>query len=82
MWLCQQASSTEAAADDHRRQRLAEILTNCGLPLTERSLETRALRNAKPVEGTVMILTGEDRMLWVKQEAVIGEGPLTMLLAI
>ena len=68
--------------DGLTRQQLAEILTNCRLPVTERSLEARALRNAKPVEGTVTILTGEDRVLWAKLEAVIGEGPLTMLLAI
>jgi hypothetical protein len=66
----------------HTRQQLAEILTDCGLPVTERSLEARALRNAKPLEGAVMILTGEDRMLWTKLAAVIGEGPLTRLLAI
>jgi hypothetical protein len=68
--------------DGLTRQQLAEILTNCGLTVTERSLEARAIRNTKPVEGTVTTLTGEDRMLWAKLEAVIGEGPLTMLLAI
>ena len=70
------------AAEVLTRQQLAEILTNCGLPVTERTLEARALRNAKPVEGAVTILTAEDRMLWAKLEMVIGEGPLTRLLAI
>ncbi len=50
--------------------------------MTERSLEARALRNGKPVEGAVTILTGEDRILWAKLQAVIGKGPLTRLLAI
>ena len=68
--------------DGLTRQRLAEILTNCGLPVTERSLEARALRNAKPVEGTVTILTNRVLSLWAKLTAVIGDGPLTRLLAI
>ena len=68
--------------DGLTRQQLAEILRNCGLPVTERSLEARALRNAKPVEGTVTLLTERDRLLWSELGAVIGEGPLTRLLAI
>jgi hypothetical protein len=68
--------------DGLTRQQLAEILTNCGLPVTERSLEARALRNANPVEGTVTILTDRDLLLWAELEAVIGGGPLTRLLAI
>ena len=68
--------------DGLTRQRLAEILTNCGLPVTERALDARALRNAKPVEGAVTILTDRDLLLWAELEAVIGGGPLTRLLAI
>jgi hypothetical protein len=68
--------------DGLTRRSLAEILTNCGLPVTERSLEARALRNANPVEGTVTILTDRDLLLWAELEAVIGGGPLTRLLAI
>ena len=67
--------------DGLTRQQLAEILTNCGLPVTERSLEARALRNAKTVEGTVTILTNRVLSLWAKLTAVIGDGPLTRLLA-
>ena len=79
---CGLAVWNRESRDGHTRQQLAEILTNCGLTVTERSLEARALRNAKPVEGAVTILTGEDRMLWAKLETVIGEGPLTKLLTI
>ena len=68
--------------DGLTRQRLAEILTNCGLPVTERALDARALKNTKPVEGTLTMLTDRDRLLWAKLEMVIGEGPLTRLLAI
>ncbi len=64
------------------RQQLAEILTECGLATTNRTLEARALRNAATVEGSVAVLTGRDRSLWAKLEPVIGEGPLTRLLAI
>ena len=68
--------------DGLTRQQLAEILTNCGLPVTERALDARALKNTKPVEGTVTILSDRDLLLWAKLGAVIGEGPLTRLLAI
>ena len=36
----------------------------------------------QPVEGTVTLLTERDRLLWSELGAVIGEGPLTRLLAI
>ena len=68
--------------DGLTRKQLAKILTNCGLTVTERALEARALRNAKPVEGAVTILTDLDLLLRAKLAAFIGEGPLKRLLAI
>ena len=85
--MCAQGSCGLAVwSRQHRdgltRKQLAKILTNCGLTVTERSLEARALRNAKPIEGSVALLTERDRLLWPKLGAVIGKGPLTRLLAI
>ena len=85
--MCAQGSCGLAVwSRQHRdgltRQQLAEILKNCGLTVTERSLDARALRTAKPVEGTVTNLSDRDRLLWAKLEKVIGEDPLMKLLAI